>query len=145
MYFIALASNGAIPEASTPSLLGDASMEVAARWQRKAEHEERSGRREFERAEHLAHDLMVMTADRDRLQRELDALLEKYNGTSAELAAVQHDLRELRGVLDQSVLWGWFQRARRIGYAVLGGRESRRVHALQATLRLIGRRSSRGR
>jgi SAM-dependent methyltransferase len=128
MYLIAIASQAPIAAPPPASLLADPRLELVGRWERETEQARAAEHREYVRAEHLAHDLMVMTADRDRLDREL-----------REVLLVHEELLGRMRTVEESATWQLLQRARRVTYRLLGGRESGPARALRAGLRLVGR------
>jgi GT2 family glycosyltransferase/SAM-dependent methyltransferase len=135
MYLVAVASRAELPALPTDSLLADYELTILHRYaeqaalvaqQRAAAHDE------LERARHAAHALQhALDTSVERvgeLRREVKQLHDRYDA----------DLVELRRVRE-SIVWNGFQRARGKLYGALGGRDSRRGRALQASLRGAGR------
>jgi len=129
MYVIALASNGELPESSAESLLVDAGEELikVLDSERQARHGLESVRRE-----------LLSVGDALGNERRLTAALqERAWGDEQTIARLQHDL----ATIEESVSWQLFQRARRMLYRMLGGRESPIGQLLQKVLRAVGRLS----
>ena len=150
MYVIALASDGPLPDGAGISVLADPGQSLL----RHAEAA-RDRARELQRgAERRAEEVV---RDHERMRRELlgvgDELAdERRRGAELELRTAQaegiiarlHDELALaqayRAGVESSQVWRLFQAARRRGYGVLGGRESRPGRLLERTIRLIAKR-----
>jgi Methyltransferase domain len=73
-------------------------------------------------------------------ERRLTAALEdRAAGDERTIAKLQSELTNYQSMVQSSVTWQLFQRARRVAYGLLGGRESPLGRLLQKALRGIGR------
>jgi SAM-dependent methyltransferase len=150
LFYVAVASRGALPAVARSSTLADFGLELVQQTAR-------------------AH--AVAVAERDRLLGEVNSQLFEANRTldekreevlavaaklasveqellakGAKLLAVEHELADAQTFIrrvEESVTWQSFQRAKAALYGVIG-QESRLGRALGAMLRLLGRTFMRG-
>ena len=135
MYVIALASNAELPERPAESLLVDAGEELL------------KAREQALGSERAAHDQLaavrrelLSVGDALVSERRLTGVLqERAAGDEQTIARLQTDMAVYQATIEESVSWQMFQRARRLLYGILGGRESPVGQLLQKALRAIGR------
>lgn len=128
MYAIAVASNGELPDSPPMSWLVDAGDELLHTVERARTSELAMGDQLGALHNELAN------------QRRLIAVLEdRAAGDERTIAKLQSEFAEYRLSIEESVMWRMLQRARRVLYGALGGREAPLAKLLQKTLRGIGR------
>ena len=142
MYAIAVASNGELPESPPMSWLVDAGDELLHAVERARSSELAIG----EQLGSVKHELLavhdVLTDEQNALanERRLTAVLEdRAAGDEQTIVKLQSELADYRLAIEGSVTWQLFERARRVLYGVLGGRETALGRLLQKALRGIGR------
>jgi SAM-dependent methyltransferase len=149
MYAIAVASNGELPDSPPMSWLVDAGDELLHAFERAKTSElaigNQLGATQAEvRALHdaLTNERGALAHERDALanERRLIAVMEdRAAGDEQTIAKLQSELAECRSAIEESVTWQLFQRARRVVYGVLGGRDTALAKLLQKALRGVGR------
>jgi O-antigen biosynthesis protein len=160
LYLIAVASNAELPAAPADSALRDGGIQLVRAAEETAADSIRRMQASYEElaaelvSAQQAHEerLQELAQLRGELSEAIDALeAERWesasiraraahdaNTISALDAALNAERRKLARV-EGSVTWQLFQRVRRRVFTLLGGEDSRRVAALQATLRFLGR------
>ncbi|HWD63809.1 MAG TPA: glycosyltransferase [Solirubrobacteraceae bacterium] len=139
IYLVGMASDGALPATPEDSVLADVGLGII-----EAERERifkryaggdgdagDQGERGTDLGRELARrDLDLLAARRhiEHLQQSLMALQQEYG----------RSIQVMRRV-EESVTWNAFQRVRRRTFGLMGGEDSRRVQALQWTLRALAR------
>jgi GT2 family glycosyltransferase/glycosyltransferase involved in cell wall biosynthesis/SAM-dependent methyltransferase len=150
LYLVGLASDGELPEAPANSSLHDggiqlvraaekAAADAVGRMQEEHDHLARElerERHEFERYSARTED--ELTAQRRELERLRAKTAHDAHRISSLDAALNAERKRLLRI-EGSVTWQLFQRVRGRTFRALGGEDSRRVAALQASLRFLGR------
>ena len=135
MYTVAVASNGQLPESPPMSWLVDAGNELL-------HAVERARSSELALGDQLGSTQRELLAVHDMLtnERRLTAVLEdRAAGDEQTIVKLQSELADYRLSIEGSVTWQLFERARRVLYGVLGGRETPLAKVLQKALRGVGR------
>lgn len=142
MYAIAVASNGELPESPPMSWLVDAGDELLHTAERARSSELAIGDQLGAVQRELLATHAMLTDERHALanERRVTAALEdRAAGDGQTIVKLQSELADYRFAIEGSVSWQLFQRARRVLYRVLGGREAPLGKMLQKILRGIGR------
>jgi GT2 family glycosyltransferase/SAM-dependent methyltransferase len=135
MYLVAVAARGELPQLPTDSALFDYELSIVHQYAQQAAlagQERDAARTETERTQQAMREL----------QRTLDESVERVAEQRREIKQLHErhdrDLAELRRI-HESVVWNSFERARGKLYGALGGRDTRRGRAFQASVRGAGR------
>ena len=153
-YLLMLASDEHLPPSPSDSVLADCEVELL-RWAQGSNGEQQRelerGRgalaaQELELARRRRRESLLQLRTATQLQHVkaledvIDATVAENSAREASLDAEIERLSRRLMRVDESVIWQMFQRSRARTFARLGGENSRRVAALQATLRFVGRR-----